>query len=311
MATSGVIGHHHGNLARSTMLCACIDIGTNTTRVLVADVRDGVLRPLAEQRAFTRTGRSLTPEGRIPDGAADALVAAVAEQRARAEAAGAVRTRAVATAVLREASNRADVVERLRREAGVEVRVLSGVDEARLAFLGATRTLGEPLPGRVGVVDVGGGSTEIALGRLRDGADWSATFPVGSSHLADRAGCSDPPTARDIAAMRAQAQAAFAALDVPRPDCAVAVGGSAASLRRVVGAVLDEAALERALAALAAGPATAVARSLGLEPERIRLLPAGILVLDAAARRLGRPLRIGRGGLREGVLLELAAGEAA
>ena len=101
----------------------------------------------------------------------------------------------------------------------------------------------------------------------------------------------------------------LAAIDVPQPDCAVAVGGSAASLRRLVGAVLEPDALERALArAVAASTAAEVARRFALDPERVRLLPAGMLILDAASQRLGRPLQIGRGGLREGVLLELARG---
>jgi exopolyphosphatase/guanosine-5'-triphosphate,3'-diphosphate pyrophosphatase len=86
----------------------------------------------------------------------------------------------------------------------------------------------------------------------------------------------------------------------------VAVGGSAASLPTLVGPVLDAPALERALAKLTAAPAAEVARAHDLAHERTQLLPAGILVLDAAGQRLGMPLRIGRGGLREGVILELA-----
>ena len=88
----------------------------------------------------------------------------------------------------------------------------------------------------------------------------------------------------------------------------MAVGGSAASLPKLVGPVLDDAALERAIGTLRSAPAAVVARRNGLAPERAVLLPAGILVLAAAARRLGMPLRIGRGGLREGVVLELAGG---
>ena len=89
--------------------------------------------------------------------------------------------------------------------------------------------------------------------------------------------------------------------DPAAADAAVAVGGSAASLPTLVGPVLDAAALERALGVLAAAPAAEVARRSGSRPSASQLLPAGILVLDAAAQRLGRPLRIGRGGLREGV----------
>jgi exopolyphosphatase/guanosine-5'-triphosphate,3'-diphosphate pyrophosphatase len=86
----------------------------------------------------------------------------------------------------------------------------------------------------------------------------------------------------------------------------VAVGGSAASLRTVVGEALDPRSLKRALNILCGGPCTEVAARYSLDAERVRLLPAGILILDAAAQRLRRPLQIGRGGLREGVLLDMA-----
>ena len=98
--------------------------------------------------------------------------------------------------------------------------------------------------------------------------------------------------------------------DIPRPDAAVAVGGSAASLRRVEGERLDAVELDRALGTLRSAPAAAVAARLGIDPERVRLIPAGILLLDAAAERLGRPMHIGCGGLREGVVLELGKGSA-
>lgn len=292
------------------MRCACIDIGTNTTRVLVADVAGGRLVPLLQRRAFTRIGESLSADGSIGADAVADVCATVAEQRALAEQAGAACVRTVATAAIRAAPNRAELLEALRARAGVEPVILSGEDEARLAFAGATRTFGPPLPGRVAVVDVGGGSTEVALGAVQDGADWSASFPLGSSRLTARACRSDPPTARDVAAMRADARAALSALAVPRPDAAVAVGGSAASLRRVVGERLDAETLDRALGTLRSAPAAHVAERLGIDPQRARLLPAGILLLDAAAERLGRPLLIGRGGLREGVVLALAKGSA-
>ena len=91
------------------------------------------------------------------------------------------------------------------------------------------------------------------------------------------------------------------------PDLAVAVGGSATSLRRLVGAVLDPDTLERGLRVLASAPAEEVARKFELDPERVRLLPAGMLVLEAASQALGRPLQIGRGGLREGIIFEMAS----
>ena len=92
----------------------------------------------------------------------------------------------------------------------------------------------------------------------------------------------------------------------PPVDAAVAVGGSAASLRRLVGDVLDRHSLARALSVLTSGPATDVAARFELDPQRVRLMPAGLLALEAAGQALDKPLQIARGGLREGVLLDLA-----
>jgi exopolyphosphatase/guanosine-5'-triphosphate,3'-diphosphate pyrophosphatase len=290
------------------MVCACIDIGSNTTRVLVAEARGGRLTEVLQRRAFTRIGRGLGAGGSIPRAKIDEVVRVVSEQRGLAEAAGAQALRAVATAAIRGAANREEVVAAVADACDVELVVLDGDEEARLAFLGATRTHERAIAGRVGVVDVGGGSTEIAVGTVADGVQWSASFPLGSSRLTDEHLRSDPPAADELRAMHVRAQEALGGLDVPPAAYAMGVGGSATSLRRVVGPVLDGASLERALAVLAAEPAAAVARRFAIERERVALLPAGILLLAAAARRLGQPLRIGCGGLREGVLLDLAGG---
>ncbi len=289
------------------MLCGCIDIGTNTTRVLVAEVHDGRLTEVLQQRAFTRLGRGLKPGGTIPREKILEVAEVAAAQCALAYEIGASPVRTVATDVIRGAANRDEFVAALRARAGVDVCVLDGEEEARLAFLGATRTLGLPLPGPVGVVDVGGGSTEIAVGTVAAGVEWSASFRFGSGFLADSYLRSDPPAAAELAAVRAHAAGALEGVAPPPVDSAVAVGGSAASLRRLVGAVLEPETLRRALRVLSGAPAAEVARRYDLDEERVRLLPAGILALDATAQCLGRPLQIGRGGLREGVLLELAA----
>ena len=289
------------------MRCACIDIGSNTTRLLVAEAAHGRLSPVLQQRAFTRIGHRLDALGAIPAETIAAVAEVVAAQRAAAEAAGAAHVRAVATAAIRRAANGDELVAALRERAGIDVAVLSADDEGRLAFAGATRTLERPPDGTIAVVDVGGMSTEIAIGTMAGGVKWMRSFAIGSGMLAGRCR-EDPPSRADIDAMQAAADEEFGAAEMPRPDHAVAVGGSAASLPTLVGPVLDRAALERALGVLGSAPAAALAARHGLAPERAQLLPAGILVLDAAARRLGMPLQIGRGGLREGVVLELAGG---
>jgi exopolyphosphatase / guanosine-5'-triphosphate,3'-diphosphate pyrophosphatase len=305
MAAAAGIAVHHGNLPPSPMRCACIDIGSNTTRLLVADVDSGRLGIVIQEREFTRIGKRIDAAGVIPDATVEAVADVVAGQRSNAERAGARHVRVVATAAIRCAANRDELLAAVRERAGLAPVILSGDDEARLAFAGATRTMPAPPDGTIAVVDVGGMSTEIAIGTVDGGVTWLHSFAIGSGLLARRC-LQDPPSAAEIEAMSAAAEAAFAPADVPRLDHAVAVGGSAASLPTLVGPVLDRAAIERALATLGSAPAADVARRHRLAPERTELLPAGILVLAAAARRLGMPLRIGRGGLREGVVLELA-----
>lgn len=287
------------------MLCACIDIGSNTTRLLVAEPRGGRLADVMQQRAFTRLGRHVRGDGRIPPDKVAELAAVVGTQARMARELGATAIRAVATAALRDAANHAELVEAMEAASGLSIAVLSAEEEGRLAFVGATKTLGHPVSGDVAVVDVGGGSCEIAIGTVAEGPRWIASFAIGSGSLADAYLRSDPPAASELHALREHAGGCFEGVDAPPCEQAVAVGGSAASLRRLTGAVLDHESLGRAVRILGGNTIAEVARQFELDPERVRLLPAGILILDAVSERLGRPLQVGRGGLREGVVLEL------
>jgi exopolyphosphatase/guanosine-5'-triphosphate,3'-diphosphate pyrophosphatase len=280
---------------------ACIDIGSNTTRLLVAELDDGGLREVTTQRVFNRL-RGF--EGPIPLEKVREIAATVASQVRLAHESGADEVRAVATAAIRGAANRDELCAAVQEAAGVPVVVLSGEDEARLAFIGATRTLRHAPEGMVAVVDVGGGSTELVCGTLEGGVRWSASFRVGSGFLADSYVRSDPPAPDELERIRAHADGVFEALEAPPPEAAYAVGGSATSLRRLIGAVLDHETLGRAIRVVCAEPAEDVARRFDLHVERVRVLPAGMLLLDAASTFLGVPLQIAGGGLREGVVLE-------
>lgn len=259
------------------------------------------------QRAFTRIGKSLAGGKTIPAAKLDETAAVVETQSRLARELGAERIEVVATAAVREASNGADLAAAVTERTGLAVRVLTGDEEARLSFVGATKTLGAPVEGTVAVVDVGGGSTEIALGTVNGGVAWCGSFRVGSGFLADAYLRSDPPGIAELHALRQHAAGVFDGLELPPAGCAVAVGGSATSLRRVVGASLEHETFERALRVLASTPGTEVARRFELDPERVRLLPAGIVVFQELSDRLGLPLQIGRGGLREGIIIELLA----
>ena len=286
------------------MRTACIDIGSNTTRLRGAEADETGLRELLTQRVFTRL-RGI--EGPIPEAKVREVAEVVASQVRMAREAGAEDVRAVATAAIRSAPNRDELCAAVQATAGVTVSVLSGDDEARLAFMGAVRMLKHAPEGLVAVVDVGGGSSEIVCGTLADGVSWSASFRVGSGFLADNYIASDPPAPDELERIRAHVAGVFEGLDVPQPVAAYAVGGSATSLRRLIGAVLDHETLGRALRVVCAEPAEDVARGFDLHLERVKVLPAGMLLLDAASTVLGVPLQIAGGGLREGVILERCA----
>jgi exopolyphosphatase/guanosine-5'-triphosphate,3'-diphosphate pyrophosphatase len=130
------------------------------------------------------------------------------------------------------------------------------------------------------------------------------SLPLGSADLADAYLRSDPPSAQELADARRRVSGVLADLRPPPATLAVAVGGSATSLRRLAGPVLDANAIRVALQTLSATSAAEVARRFALPAERVTLLPAGLLILEAVSTLLQTPLQIGRGGLREGILLE-------
>jgi exopolyphosphatase / guanosine-5'-triphosphate,3'-diphosphate pyrophosphatase len=290
------------------MLCAAIDIGSNTTRLLVAEPVEGQLKKAMEQRAYTRIGKATTKKGAIEQSMIHEVGEVVATQVRLAEELGAEVIKAVATAAIRESKNRDEVVHAIHEVSGVDVEVLDEQEEGRLAFLGATKTLGHPVDGLVAVVDVGGGSSEIVLGTVAGGADKVHSFKIGSGMLADDLLDSDPPSASELREVRERINDFFEGVEIEAPEQAVAVGGSATSMRRLVGAVLEYETLERGVRVLASDPIEEVARRFELDPRRVRILPTGVLLLEKISQLLGQPLQIGKGGLREGVILDLLNG---
>jgi exopolyphosphatase / guanosine-5'-triphosphate,3'-diphosphate pyrophosphatase len=295
---------------QNRMLCAAVDIGSNTTRVLVAEPQDGQLRKVMEQRAYTRIERDDRRRGKITTEKVAEIAGVVATQVRLAEELGAQAIRIVATAAVREAKNTAAVADEIAGAAGAPVEVLSEHEEGRLAFIGATKTLGHPVEGEVGVVDVGGGSSEIVLGTVAEGVRAVRSFKIGSGALAEEFLTNDPPSASEIRGLRDYIGDFFAGVEVSQPAQAVAVGGSATSLRALVGTVLEYETLERAVRVLSGDPIAAVAKRFELDPRRVKILPAGVLVLEKLSELLGRPLQIGKGGLREGIILDLLSGAA-
>ncbi len=286
------------------MRLGCIDIGSNTTRLLVADGDGEQLHWIHQERSFTRLGQELFERGRIGSVKVAEVVEVVRAQCGSAQQHGAVGVRVVATEAIRSAVNGAELADAIHDATGLTVEVLSAAEEARLAFVGVAGTLGETPPRRLGVVDVGGGSSELVFGEPPRLVRWWASLRLGSAELTGRLLTSDPPTADQLSSAREQIGGELRRLDVPRPMVAVAVGGSATSLSQLAGLVLSSEALAKALAQLAGEQSTAIAQRFSIDPERARLLPAGLLILEGVARAFGAPLFVGRGGIREGVLLE-------
>ena len=289
------------------MLCACVDIGTNTTRLLVAE-RDGArLREVVAVRRFL----PLVPgtDGAIPAEAVAELARIVAAHVRLARGHAVDEVRVVGTAAVRGARNRDYLCEAVRRRAGVPVEVLTGEQEAGLAFAGALATLAEPPAGPIGVIDVGGGSSELVTGTARDGVTWWTSLPLGSGTLAERHLRSDPPALDELAAVRAEIDVALADVHPPATELVLAVGGSATTLAAATGGELAPATIARILAVLIAEPAAEAAKRLGLHVERVRLMPVGLLALEAAWGVFGQaPLQIALGGLREGVVMRTIDG---
>jgi exopolyphosphatase/guanosine-5'-triphosphate,3'-diphosphate pyrophosphatase len=289
------------------MRVAVIDVGSNTARLLVASVTpDGAVVPVAEEREYLRLGAEIERTGTIAE---ETIATAADTCRGFArQAAGleARRAAVIVTAPGRQGAAGRDLIEALAEATSLPVRLLSGEDEGRLAYDGAVARATGELPEVVGVVDVGGGSTEIAVGTPLLGAAWARSADLGSLRLTRAHLAHDPPTAAEIAAARGAVAHALKDLRPPSPDLALAVGGSARALARVVGRRFDADDLGTAVKLLARRPAAKVVRSFGIGPERAETLLAGALLLAGASRALGTAFELGRGGVREGAALELA-----
>jgi exopolyphosphatase/guanosine-5'-triphosphate,3'-diphosphate pyrophosphatase len=302
-------------------LLAAIDLGTNTVRVLVAeaDPATGLVPRWADQ-VVARLGEGVARRGTLAPAAADRALATVRGYRDRARALGVAEVLLVATAAVRQARDGSEFVARLRAEPGICPRVVSGDEEARLTLLGATWGLGGTR-GIVGLLDVGGGSTEVLVA---DGARVLATasLTLGVVQLVERFFVHDPVEPVELAACRAYVDGrlrdeAWPRIRPYRPTTLVATAGTPTTLAaldlglrvydpaRVQGHRLSALAIARLTAWLAALPLAERARTPGLEPGRADVIVPGGIVLAAALAGLGLPAAVvSDAGLREGVLLD-------
>ncbi len=284
-----------------------IDVGSNTVRLVVADGD----RQLLSRREMLHLGADVELHGSIPAEKLAAAARLVGSYAEAARAAGAVEIAVLITSPGRQAENGNELLDAIWAAAGCPTRILSAAEEARLGFAGALDVAAPPTRRLVAVVDVGGGSAQVVVGTRRGGPEWLRSIDLGSQRLTSRLLDSDPPGRAAIAAARAEAARYVDELEPPEPRLALAVGGSARALKRIAGGRLGRDDLERALALLAETPAAELVRRFGIDADRVGTLPAGAVILTELQSRLATPLRVVRGGVREGALLELSRRRAA
>ncbi|HUY97680.1 MAG TPA: hypothetical protein VMW47_08715 [Verrucomicrobiae bacterium] len=302
---------------------AALDVGSNTIHLLVATTAPGGLVARRHAVVLARLGRRVAALGQLGPEAVGTTAATVAELVALARGAGAQRIVLAATEAIRRASDREQLVRAVQQRCGLALRILSGEEEAQLSFLGATAS-GVSDDTEVVVFDLGGASTEVALGRgptLR----CAVSLRIGSDALVQRHAFGDPPSSADRAAAAVTIGAALADAPPGSPRLGIATGGTAANLpwllqgtrpARAEGPLslgtpgtdapveLSLQDLVRAQAVTDAHPSAEVARARRLHPERARLLAGGTQLLVALARayQLGG-LTVTERGLRDGLLL--------
>ena len=280
---------------------AVIDLGTNSTRLLIADVDDGRVTEVERRTNVTRLGEGVDRSGRLAQGAIDRVLDAVADYHRLIESHGALETVALATSAVRDAENAEEFADAMRSRFGIEPRTISGDEEATLTFLGATSELGNGEPTMV--LDIGGGSTEFVVGTPGGAPDFHVSTRAGSVRQTERHLRDDPPPDDQIAAMREEVRQIIEE-GVPAETRAgiargIAVAGTATSLAaidqeldpydpaRVHGYKLELGACRRMLEMLASMPLSERRRVAGLHPDRAPTIVAGAVILIEAMLACG------------------------
>ncbi len=277
---------------------AVIDVGTNSARLLVADVAEGKVSPVERRSTVTRLGRGVDLSGRLSAEAVEDACAAIGEYMALLGELGAEEVDAIATSAVRDAENGSAFVAELRERFALSARVLDGEEEARLTYLGATseQPPGEPTL----VIDIGGGSTELIVGTGPE-ISFHASMQAGVVRHTERHIASDPPTAVELESLAADVRGLIEAAVGPGVEASagIAVAGTPTSLAaiemelepydpaRVHGHVLSLPAIQRMLSRLASAPLAERIEIPGMHPDRAPTIVAGVVILVEAMRAFG------------------------
>jgi exopolyphosphatase / guanosine-5'-triphosphate,3'-diphosphate pyrophosphatase len=288
---------HHGHVP-----VGVIDVGSNTVRLKVAQGTE----ELVSVREMLRLGAEVEEHGLIPPVKLAETAEVVRRFSDIARASGATEVEVLITSPGRQAENGDDLLAALARAGNCRARILTSAEEGLLAFNGALSAASSPSGRLVAVVDVGGGSAQVVVGSRRQGPVWARSIDIGSQRLTSRLLGGDPPGTEAITAAQAEVERYLEDFDAPEPRTTLAVGGSARALRRLAGSRLGRDELAAVVYLLATTSSEELIAKHGVDPDRVRTMAAGAVILAELQRRLGTSLKVVRAGLREGALLELA-----
>jgi exopolyphosphatase/guanosine-5'-triphosphate,3'-diphosphate pyrophosphatase len=305
------------------MRVAVLDLGTNTTRVLVADVDDGRVHELERRTTVTRLGQDVDSTGRLADEAIDRVTATLEDYKAIIDELQPEHTIALATSATRDAENGGDFRQMLHDRLGFDAQIISGEEEARLTFLGATSARPRD-EGPLVVIDIGGGSTEYVVGTAGSDPTFRVSTQAGSVRQTERHLREDPPSEEDLLTLRAAIRSIIAEAipdDVNRQvEAGIAVAGTATSLAaidqkldpydpaKVQGYNLQLEACERMLGELAAIPLEERRQVPGLHPDRAPTIVAGTAILLESLRLFElASVEVSEADILHGAALDVAA----
>jgi exopolyphosphatase/guanosine-5'-triphosphate,3'-diphosphate pyrophosphatase len=284
---------------------ATVDVGANTLRLLVA-VPDGHrVCSVHEEKAQLGLGEEVERYGYITAPKCAEAVEVARRQTRRARRLGCERIEILVTSPGRQSANSEEFTDALTRGTGVPARILSAEEEGALAWEGAVAALDDP-PESIAVCDVGGGSAQMVVGTLHAGPVWVRSVDLGSRRLTTRLlECNgDPPSRKAVVQARDAAAQAFSGIVPPVAQLALATGGTARALRRVVD-TLDADGLAEAVEELSSLKRAKISKRYGISPQRAATLLAGTILFAEAQQRLAIPLAIAGGGVREGSAIAL------
>jgi exopolyphosphatase / guanosine-5'-triphosphate,3'-diphosphate pyrophosphatase len=306
------------------MRVAVIDMGTNSTRLLVADVEGATLRELDRRSTVTRLGRGVDTSRQLAAEAIDDVCGTVGEYVASYEELGAERVIAIATSAVRDAENRGAFIGELRERFALDARILDGDEEARLTYVGANH---DRRPGEdTLVVDIGGGSTELVVGRGED-VSFHASLDAGTVRHTERHVQHDPAQPAELEALANGVQhlldGALKGSDFARASAGIGVAGTPTSLaaidqvldpydaEAVHGYVLSLDAIQRMYSQLAAKTLAERLEVTGLHAGRAPTIVAGVVILIQVMRAFGlREIEVSEHDILYGAALEAAAAPA-